>query len=188
MKLFERFDMRTDTFQEFQHFTWETNVNFVHYAGNWAVPIRYDMEDDEDLYALLDSINGVFFTGGETELFDRETGAPLLNSQYWKTAQKIFDYAKRQKDVFGVNFPLFGICQGFELLNALANEGHPETLSEVVIYKESRPLHWQVDDVKANSTLFEDFPEHHLEAMGQESINLHAHTFVVTAETYAQRP
>ena len=93
MKVFEGMDMYTDTF-EFPHFTWETNVNFVHYAGSWAVPIRYDLED-EDLYALLDSINGVFFTGGQTELFDRDTGTPLPNSQYWQLAKKIFDYSKR---------------------------------------------------------------------------------------------
>ena len=93
MSAFEGLNMYTDTF-EYPHFTWETNVNFVHYAGSWAVPIKYNMDADEDLYALLDSINGVFFTGGATELFDRETGAPLLDSQYWQTAKKIFDYSK----------------------------------------------------------------------------------------------
>jgi len=121
--------METDTFN-YPHFTWETNVNFVHYAGSWAVPVKYNLED-EDLYALLDSINGVFFTGGATELFDLETGAPLTYTPYWKTAKKIFDYAKWKKDVHGIDFPLFGICQGYQLLNALANEGHSETLSQL---------------------------------------------------------
>ena len=58
--------MNTSTF-EHPHFTWETNVNFVHYAGSWAVPIRYDLSD-EDLYALLDSVNGVFLAGGATDM------------------------------------------------------------------------------------------------------------------------
>ena len=78
MKVFEGMNMYTDTFQ-YPHFTWETNVNFVHYGGSWAVPIKYNIDDD-DLYELLDSINGVFFTGGATELFDGKTGVPLLNS------------------------------------------------------------------------------------------------------------
>ena len=154
MKIFGE-SMYSDTFN-YPHFTWETNVDFVHYAGSWAVPIKYDMEDDELLYSLLDSINGVFFTGGATELFDDVTGATLLDSKYWITANKIFEYAKRQKDEKGVDFPLFGICQGFELLNALANEGHPETLSTLVIYHESRPIHWEVDP-KEESTLFSEF-------------------------------
>ena len=68
MKLFEGYSMETDTFS-YPHFTWETNVNFIHTAGSWAVPIKYDL-DDNDLYELLGSINGVFFPGGATELFD----------------------------------------------------------------------------------------------------------------------
>ena len=43
---------KTATFTH-PHFTWEDNINFVHYAGSWAVPIRYDISDD-DLYPLLD--------------------------------------------------------------------------------------------------------------------------------------
>ena len=43
--------MRTNSF-DYPQFSWETNVNFVHYAGNWAVPIRYDLED-KDLEELL---------------------------------------------------------------------------------------------------------------------------------------
>ena len=64
--------MKTETF-EYPHFTWETNVHFIHYAGSWAVPIRYDLPDDE-LEELLNSVNGVFFTGGATPLIDNETG------------------------------------------------------------------------------------------------------------------
>lgn len=64
--------MNTSTFKH-PHFTWETNVNFIHYAGSWAVPIRYDLSD-EDLYALLDSVNGVFLAGGATDMIDFETG------------------------------------------------------------------------------------------------------------------
>ena len=50
MPTFER--MKSNTFT-YPHFVWEDNVNFIHYAGNWAVPIRYDISD-EDLYQLLD--------------------------------------------------------------------------------------------------------------------------------------
>lgn len=55
-------DMKTEDFQ-YDHFSWEHNINFVHYGGSHAIPIRYDLPDEE-LYALLDQINGVFFTGG----------------------------------------------------------------------------------------------------------------------------
>lgn len=38
-----------------------------------AVPIRYNLPEDE-LYALLDQVNGVYFTGGSTLQIDPETG------------------------------------------------------------------------------------------------------------------
>ena len=121
--------MRTDTFN-YPHFTWETNLHFVHYAGSWAVPIRYDLSD-EDLEKLLDSVNGVFFTGGATPLIDRETGEM---SFFYKNAKKIWEYMKRQKDEKGIDFPIFGICQGFEIIHYLANEDHKNTLSNLIIY------------------------------------------------------
>ena len=49
--------MRTNSF-DYPQFTWETNVNFVHYAGNWAVPIRYDLPD-EDLEEEESELAGV---------------------------------------------------------------------------------------------------------------------------------
>jgi len=39
----EQFD--EDTFP-YPHYTWEHNINFIHYAGSFAVPIRYDLEED----------------------------------------------------------------------------------------------------------------------------------------------
>ena len=91
---------------DYEQFIWEGNVNMVHYAGSWAVPIRYDLSDAE-LYPLLDSINAVLFTGGAMPLVDRETGE---QSVYYRTAKKIFNYAKDQKDSKGVEYPILGIC------------------------------------------------------------------------------
>ena len=152
--------MATESF-DYNHFTWETNVNMIHYAGTWAVPIRYDLED-EDLYPLLDSINGVFFAGGGALLIDVETGE---QTQLYKTAKKIFDYMKSKKDSEQEDFHLFGICQGFELLHYLANEDNKDTLSENVIYNESRPVNWQVPNPK-ETWLFQDFPDELLDRMG----------------------
>ena len=121
--------MKTDTFG-YDHFTWETNVHFVHYAGSWAVPLAYDLSD-EDLEELLDSVNGVFFAGGASLLIDHETGE---QSQFYKNAKKVWNYMKRQKDEKGIDFPIFGICQGFELIHFLANEDRKDTLSNVVVY------------------------------------------------------
>lgn len=69
---------------------WEHNVNFVHYAGTHAVPIKYDLPD-EDLYPLLDSLNGVFLTGGAVPMIQPDG----TQHQYYKTSVKIYDYMKK---------------------------------------------------------------------------------------------
>ena len=76
-------------------------MNFVQYAGSFAVPIPYDIED-EALYALLDQINGAYFTGGGLN--------DIVNTQYYQTAKKIFEYSIKQWDEHRVKWPLFGIC------------------------------------------------------------------------------
>ena len=97
--------------------------------------MRYDLSD-EDLEKLLDSINGIFFSGGATDLIDMETGEP---SFFYKHVKRIWEYMKRQK-AKGIDWPIFGICMGFEVIHYLANEDDINTLSNVVIYNESRKM------------------------------------------------
>lgn len=52
-------------------------------------------------------------------MFDAKTGEP---TKYYKTCRRIFNYSKRMKDEYAIEWPIFGICQGFEVLNLLANE------------------------------------------------------------------
>ena len=92
----------------FKQYVWEHNINFVHYAGSYAIPVAYDIADDK-LYALLDQLNGFYFTGGPLNLFDPD-GNPHT---YYQTCKKIYRYALRQKDHKGIDWPIFGICQGF---------------------------------------------------------------------------
>ena len=92
-------------------------------------------------------------------MVDRETGE---QSFFYKTAKRIWEYMKRQKDEKGIDFPIFGICQGFELIHYLANEDRKDTLSVVNINNESRPIDIVVDDIQSFS-LFEGFSDEILE-------------------------
>ena len=64
---------------------------------------------------------------------------------YYKTARKIFDYSIKQMDENGISWPIFGICQGFEVIHWLANEDFYDTLTNVEIYRESRKVKWAID-------------------------------------------
>ena len=80
------------------------------------------------------------------------------------------------------------MCQGFEIIHYLANEDAKDTLSRIDIYSQSRPLDFEVDELKGGKyTLFEPFPEDILEKLETENINLHAHTWTIKTDTYAER-
>lgn len=91
---------------------------------------RYDA-DEEELRHLFESINGVLLTGGE--IADISYVRPCLasallivgshhvcrNTPYGRAAKLLFEWAKEANDA-GDNFPLYGTCQGFQLLCQLA--------------------------------------------------------------------
>jgi hypothetical protein len=147
------------------------------------VPIRWDLTDEE-LYPLLDSINGVFFAGGGSDLVDMETGD---QSVLYQLAVKIFDYMKVQKDEKGIEWPIHGICQGFEIIHYLANCSDKSTLSNVDIYGESRPMIWNVEDPKRDSRIFSVFPQDLVDKLDTEGLALHAHTWTIKKDTYEER-
>lgn len=116
------------------------------------------------------------------DMVDRETGE---QSDFYKFIRRIWNYMKRQKDEKGIDFPIFGICQGFELIHFLANEDDKDTLGDVPIFSESRPICFAVDNVKDYS-LFRDFPDWILEKLEEENLAVHAHNWVVKTDTYAK--
>jgi gamma-glutamyl-gamma-aminobutyrate hydrolase PuuD len=115
---------------------------------------------------LLDSLNGVLLTGGPVQQADPITHEPHV---YVKTAQKIFDYAKREFDE-GRYFPILGICQGFQIINTLANGGdHYDTISKVYVSKESRRVNWTVPQPKVQSRMFKDYPQEYIDLMASRN-------------------
>ena len=97
-------NQKSESFQ-YDHYTWEHNINFVHYAGSYSAVVKYDIEDEE-LYPLLDGLNGIMLTGGPVEQADPVTKEPHV---YVKTVEKIVNYAKREFDE-GRYFPILAFC------------------------------------------------------------------------------
>eukprot|EP00759_Apiculatamorpha_spiralis_P018922 PhF_6_TR25174/c0_g1_i3/m.34715/K01307/GGH; gamma-glutamyl hydrolase len=87
-----------------------TYVQWLQQAGVRVVPIPYTA-NQSTLDHLYSSVNGILFTGGGLNL------SPSL--LYYQTAQYLFRKAL-EGNAKGDFMPLWGTCQGFQLLSALA--------------------------------------------------------------------
>ena len=92
------------------------------------------------------------------------------------------------KDVRNETWPILGICQGIEVLGVIFGNDNINTLSEIVIYGESRPVHWEVQDIRNQSKMFRTFPDYLKDQMGTQGLALHAHSFAISYETYENTP
>jgi gamma-glutamyl-gamma-aminobutyrate hydrolase PuuD len=94
-----------------------TNTTFLQASGDaTVVPVRYDLiNHPEVLKQTLDSLDGVYFTGGmlTTKQHSKMTAATRTFQQ---TAKEIVRYCMLNR------LPLLGICQGFQLICQLVIE------------------------------------------------------------------
>jgi gamma-glutamyl hydrolase len=156
---------------------------FMRAGGLQSVYIPYNMSD-ADLYPLLDQINGVYFTGGDLDLYDEETGAL---HPYSITGLKILNYAKAQKDQRNESFPLLGICQGHELLHILvANNTY--ALGWSTLENAHVNTNFLVDDPTKDSRMYSQFGHMAIDEMANEDILYHFHHRSVPVMVYRQFP
>jgi len=90
-------------------------INWVESADMTPVSIPYDLSK-KDLLTCLEKVQGVLWTGGAIERSKYDD----VRSQYIDTLYTTFEVAKRYNDA-GRHYPIFGICQGFELLVLFRN-------------------------------------------------------------------
>ena len=116
------------------------NPDYIDYGDGVSVRIPIDLAEDK-LIALLDQINGVLFTGGFTKLLEDDgTLTP-----YMKAARIIYNYCQKKKDEDKEDWPILGICQGYEVIGILNNDDKLSILDNVKIFGKSRPVKWEVD-------------------------------------------
>jgi anthranilate/para-aminobenzoate synthase component II len=88
------------------------------------------------------------------------------------------------KDVKNEEWPIMGICQGLEVISVFLNDDKVDTLDIIDIYGQSLPIDWNVHDITLESRLFQTFPDYLVEAMDNDGLALHAHTYSISLETF----
>lgn len=149
-------------------------VRWLESGGARVIPIHYDTEEQELRY-LFESINGILFTGGEI--------TDISNTPYGHTAKLLFRWAKEANDA-GDHFPIYGTCQGFQLMCQLAANNF--TLKQRVkgCVGVSKPL--EFTHKAKSSRLFGSLPQHVYRTLAETPCGEHMHNYCITPETFEE--
>jgi len=133
----------------------ETYIRYITESGGEPLFIPYDLSDAE-LYPLLEGVNAVLLPGGGAKYWqdDEKTGKRRL-SDFVLKAKRVVDYvANKNKE--GIYLPLFGICQGMEVI-LMALTGDPYLLDTYVDANTHDPL--EITKEGQDSRMFKDVPD-----------------------------
>jgi len=104
-------------------------AEFIKAGGGHAIPIPWNAPKDQFDY-LLNSINGILFPGGDIDLV---TGNPITEnpeiSSFINRVKRVLKFAFDQNKK-GHYFPIWGVCQGFELITLILSQD-PASLSSL---------------------------------------------------------
>jgi len=134
-------------------------AEFIEASGGVPIAIPWDLPERQ-LINLLNSINGILFTGGDATLWEHDYETQdVVFSNFTKRAIFVLHYVIHLNDK-GIYFPFFGICQGFEIatmgiagthdiIDHFRHPGQLDTVNLIGAAKESRLWKGMPDHVAA---------------------------------------
>jgi gamma-glutamyl hydrolase len=162
-------------------------VKFVESAGARVVPIHFDSRygvlttlypagtancthntvscSEDDIKALLKSVNGVLFPGG---------GADIGNKTAFAKSSKLIYDSVLEMNKAGDYFPLYGTCMGFQQLVVLTSESD-SIICPHCYDSEGMPLPLDFTPEARASKLFKGMDSSLYAALGKENITENSH-------------
>eukprot|EP01121_Diplochlamys_sp_Union-15-3_P000097 TRINITY_DN10084_c0_g1_i1.p1 TRINITY_DN10084_c0_g1~~TRINITY_DN10084_c0_g1_i1.p1 ORF type:complete len:316 (-),score=40.60 TRINITY_DN10084_c0_g1_i1:45-992(-) len=149
-------------------------VKWIESGGGRVVPLRHNTSK-EDLRDLMGQLNGILLTGGELNLSFAEA--------YVQTAKEILSLATSNHKNY---FPLWGTCQGFQLLNILI----ANNLSVLSSGFDSEDLSLSLNYTSSaiNSRLFGSLPTQIREVLGSQAVTYNYHRDGISEVTFYSTP
>jgi len=151
-------------------------VKYLEAAGARVVPIFYN-NSVADITALVNSINGVLFPGGGSDLSD----GTLIH----RAGQTIFKRAIEINDQGGY-FPLWGTCMGFQFLAILT--ANKQSVLEGGFDSYNLPIPLDFTHLASNSRLFKGSSPQIMNWLATKDITMNNHRYSVTPTTFATNP
>jgi len=148
-------------------------VKWLEAAGAEVVPIHPWFSDSE-LDSILSKVNGIFFQGGSTSL--------RIDNQYVITATKILKRVINDKDEFNKILPIWGTCQGFELLHVIV-AGSSTVLDQFNAWNVLSSLELN-SDANKTSKIYSLFSDQDVLNLKSEPITAEFHHYGVGFDNY----
>jgi len=140
-------------------------VHWIEGSGGRVVPLPYDASP-ELLSKLLSMVNGLLFTGGGLYLG--------FNDSYYNTSRFLFEWAQQAHDQ-GDYFPVWGTCQGFQLLCLLVAQSNETVLQVNAFDSENLGLALDLTEEAASSRLFSSIGDTATRILSSENVTMNLH-------------
>lgn len=161
----------TETISE--AFIHPTYVKWLEASGAEIIPI-FPWISDQELDSILSKVNGVFFQGGSTLL--------RIDSEFVIIASKIVKRIIKEKDENNRLLPLWGTCQGFELIHVVV-AGSRSVLENYNSYNMLASLQLN-SDANKTSKIFSLFSDQDIINLKSESLTAEFHHLGVGLNDY----
>eukprot|EP00347_Sterkiella_histriomuscorum_P010196 403377236 len=136
---------------------------------------------NHDQYIL--GVNQEFVEQGGSrglELIDPDT---MEQHQYYKKGKKILEYSISYKDSTGQDFPVFGVCQGYQLIILFAAKDQ-NVLETIQSIDENRSKNWKVANPKKDSKIFSNFEDDLIQGLKEYELAYNNHLFSISLDKF----
>merc|ERR1711962_116120 len=149
-------------------------VKWVESGGARAVPILIG-QSEQYYRKLFDGLNGLLLPGGS---------APLTGpGGFAEVAELFFKWAKEANDE-GDYFPIWGTCNGFEMLTVLSVKDDQSRLTDCYSEDQALPLHLRGD--WRQSRIFGMAPRNILRDITKRRVTINFHHFCLTPANFTK--
>jgi len=156
-------------------------VNFIEKGGGRVVPISYKWSKSE-IKEVMSKINGILFSGGDTELRIFEDGIAVEKTAFLEKSKIVYD-AAIEMNKKGIYFPVWGTCLGFEIM-VLLDSKDLNFLKRC--YYEKYDTHYIINyDEYRKSKLLKAFDKNQINLLETQDIMYSNHNFMIDIDKFA---
>ncbi|CAI2370076.1 unnamed protein product [Moneuplotes crassus] len=167
----------TQPFNNSHDYIMSSYVKFVQLAGARAVPIQW-RDSDEDIVELVSKLNGVLYPGGSTPV--RRKDGSL--TKHTKKVELVTNLVKEYNEE-GIHYPILAICMGFQQITQ-SEAPYKDTLILREFDSVNNANNVTLADEVSESKLFEEMPDHLIEALEEENITYNHHYDGIKPEVF----